>query len=700
MVAINVTIRTSLLAVTGLLSVGVIALAGVGSFRSWNDMQQSVQIVESNQVADLLQSAAGGWAVERDATNTALAGWNSPDDAARSAITEQRLATDATFENALASIEAGADFRNRSELIAAVRSSHAKLVELRAKVDDDFTKPKIARSADGGKLWVPTATAVIMDAQALRSAAQYLPPTIHTRILLAQEVKQAVWAISESAGRERVIVGELVAAGTAMSPQVLQRLAELRSSAESAWSGVETYLAKEFAAPEIVAAADKVKAVYFGQFQAVREQVYAAGRKGPIYPIKGPAWIQEAKAAGDSLLALVGAASDATARLARQSQGDGVSSMVVNGSILVAALGLTALAFWIVLGRVVGPVHRLTDGMRALLDGDLDVDLPDGKGADEIAEMSRAVLVFRENAREVRRLEGQQQAAAQQAEADKRRAMSELADGFEASVKAVVGAVARAVDELQSTAGTMSSTAEQTNNQAAAVAAAASEASSNVQTVATASEELSASISEIGRQASESRRIATEAVEKAQATNVQVEGLVEAAPKIGDVISMIQDIAAQTNLLALNATIEAARAGDAGKGFAVVAGEVKSLAGQVAKATSEISEQITGIQIATGDAAGSIRAIAQTISEVNETTASIAAAVEQQNAATNEISRNVQEASTGTEEVSRNTTGLSAASRETGAAAAQVLQASGGLARDAQKLADEVEAFIARVRSA
>src|SRR5690606_14889742 len=167
--------------------------------------------------------------------------------------------------------------------------------------------------------------------------------------------------------------------------------------------------------------------------------------------------------------------------------------------------------------------------------------------------------------------------------------------------------------------------------------------------VASASEELTGSIEEIGRQVTQAAQIAIRATEDAQASNAQVQSLAEAARRVGEVVNLIQDIAAQTNLLALNATIEAARAGEAGKGFAVVASEVKTLANQTARATEEIGQHIGGIQSATGEAVGAIQGITATIAEINEIAGSIASAVEQQGAATREISRNVQEAARGTQ---------------------------------------------------
>ena len=258
----------------------------------------------------------------------------------------------------------------------------------------------------------------------------------------------------------------------------------------------------------------------------------------------------------------------------------------------------------------------------------------------------------------------------------------------------VVEIVSSASAELQSTAESMSATAEETSRQSQAVAAAAEEATTNVQSVAAASEEMAKSIDEIGRQVEQSAAIASRAVQEADSTNVSMESLAEAAQKIGEVVELISDIASQTNLLALNATIEAARAGDAGKGFAVVASEVKSLANQTAKATDDISSQISGMQDATKSTVDAIKGISTTINEISEIASAIAAAVEEQGAATQEISRNVQEAAAGTQDVSGNIGGVNAAAAETGQAAGQVLTSAAELSQQGEILREEISKFL------
>ncbi|WPZ33714.1 methyl-accepting chemotaxis protein [Thalassobaculum sp. OXR-137] len=297
-----------------------------------------------------------------------------------------------------------------------------------------------------------------------------------------------------------------------------------------------------------------------------------------------------------------------------------------------------------------------------------------------------------------RAAERQKQAEARQ-EAERKENMLAVAKSFEDRVGDVVRAVAKAAAGLKESATSMSAATDQAGSQSSSVAAAADQAAANVQTVASAAEELSSSIEEIRRQVSNSSEIASAAAGEVEQTVSMVKGLTEAAERIGTVVTLIQDIAEQTNLLALNATIEAARAGEAGKGFAVVASEVKALAGQTAKATEEISQQIGSIQSGTGEAASAISHIAQTIGRMNEIAAAVAAAVEEQGAATNEIARNVEEASAGTRDVSANISGVHQSVGLTAEGARQIETAATGLADQSDRLSREVNGFLAEVRA-
>ncbi|MBR0774119.1 HAMP domain-containing protein [Bradyrhizobium diazoefficiens] len=351
------------------------------------------------------------------------------------------------------------------------------------------------------------------------------------------------------------------------------------------------------------------------------------------------------------------------------------------------------------IGRAIArPVVTLTGVMSRLASGQLDQGIPGADRRDEIGEMAKAVEVFRDNAVAARQLEEEQQ---RMNEARMQRAgrIETLTGTFETQVGELVQALSAAATELEATAGTLSGNAEQSREQASAVATASEETSSNVETVAAATEELSSSSQEIGRQVAHSAEIASKAVEEAKRTDATVQKLADGAEQIGEVIGLIQAIAAQTNLLALNATIEAARAGEAGKGFAVVASEVKSLATQTAKATEQISTEITGIRDVTAEAVTAIRGIVGTISDINRIATEVASAITQQREATHEIARSVQEASRGSQQVSANIVVVTRASGSIGDAAGQVLGAATELAAQSCQLQKRVDEFVASTKA-
>ena len=364
-------------------------------------------------------------------------------------------------------------------------------------------------------------------------------------------------------------------------------------------------------------------------------------------------------------------------------------ALLVGGILLGALIGLSTIR------AITRPLARLIAAMGEIAKGNYDNRI-EIERRDEIGQ-ALDHLVGMQSTLEQTRQEEQRAAREKEARADR---LNSMTANFDSEISVILKTVASASTELQSTAASLTATAEQTSQQALAVSAAAEEAGSNVQTVASASEELSSSISEIGNQVRQSAAIANRAKSKADQANLKVRGLASAAQQIGDVVTLISDIAAQTNLLALNATIEAARAGEAGRGFAVVAAEVKNLAAQTAKATEDISAQVAAIQSATTDSVHSIDGIGKVIEEVNQISTMIASAVEQQAAATLEIARNVQEAANGTGEVTRNISGVKEAAGDTGAAASQVLASSSELSQQAETLRGQVERFLADVKAA
>ncbi|MBR0962438.1 methyl-accepting chemotaxis protein [Bradyrhizobium japonicum] len=370
------------------------------------------------------------------------------------------------------------------------------------------------------------------------------------------------------------------------------------------------------------------------------------------------------------------------------------------GAIGIGLMLLMAALSWLIARDVLGALDRQKNRMQAISEGAIDKPVEETDRGDEIGRMAETLEVLRQTALTARTLEAEQVAAKSRSEQEKREALIALADRFDASVGQLVGLMASGSGELETTAKSMSSTAEGTNRRAAVVGSAATEASQRVQTVAAAAEELSSSITEISRQVAQSAEVTGRAVDSARRTDTIVRALSDGAQQIEHVAELISNIAAQTNLLALNATIEAARAGEAGRGFAVVASEVKSLASQTAEATREIGDKIAQIQGATKEAVDAIGGITATIEEVSRIATSIGAAIEEQGAATAEIARSVSQTAEATKEVTTNIGGVSTAANETGNAAGMVLAAASNLSKQAEQLSGEVGTFLAGVRAA
>jgi methyl-accepting chemotaxis protein len=384
---------------------------------------------------------------------------------------------------------------------------------------------------------------------------------------------------------------------------------------------------------------------------------------------------------------------------------DDIDAVVFARAIWIALGGLGGLliagmaAF--VLGRgLVRPLGKICGVMDDLAKGNLNVDVPFVEHRNEIGHIARSLSVFKNRLNEAERLRAEREDGTARAVAERKLAMNQLASSFEKSVGAIVAGAASAAAEMQSSAQSLSEIAKETTRQSTTVASAVQQTTGNVQTVAAAAEELSKSGQEISRQIDHSASIAQNAVAQADRTNAMVGGLLEATQKIGEVMGLIQNIAAQTNLLALNATIEAARAGDAGRGFAVVANEVKALSTQTAKATEEIADQIEAIRSATGTTAEAIREIGATIGQINEISKTISAAVDQQHGSTKEIARSVQEAALGTQGVMENIAGVTKASGQVGTAAELVLNSADALGEQSERLKREVDSFLTTVRAA
>jgi len=369
--------------------------------------------------------------------------------------------------------------------------------------------------------------------------------------------------------------------------------------------------------------------------------------------------------------------------------------------LLVLNVSAITLSFFVPLFAiryVFRPQNDITQSMRSISEGDLSTEVPYTDRKDEIGEIARMVNVFRENARSMIHLAQERSRDQERADISRQKAIYDVLDSFETIMKDVVNQVASSSGQIDIASRSVATSVEANITKLGVLKTKINSTTTSMNTVAEATAQLSSAVNEISHQIGRAATITATAVNDADKADDTVHGLTTAAKKIGEVVEMINSIAAQINLLALNATIEAARAGDAGKGFAVVASEVKSLAGQTTRATEQIGQFISSIQGATDETVGAIKMISSKIHEINDISTTIAAAVEQQSVSTQEIASHVKKAAQNTAEVSVNAADVVSSSQDAGNSTLKMTQATSELKKHAETLIQQMENFVKSVR--
>ncbi|RMF15861.1 MAG: methyl-accepting chemotaxis protein [Alphaproteobacteria bacterium] len=723
------TVRNSLLAIVGAL---VVVVTFYGAFAALDAQRKKAAAelqVRLNETVDVIIGAQLALANERGIINTALGFPDVPEAKFVEMARRERDKFEKNYARIADEVEALPDFANKSTLLEAVAKKYEEIQQLRPIVDGALGVAGDARPKRIARKMFSAATGLIETLRDLDLSLLYAFPAPDPRVSANEQLKYLLWRMQEYSSRDWATIGANMASGRPLSSLQLQLVSNYGGYVEASWTDVKSLVASDLISDELADMLDEVEDTFFGEFADVRDQVYAAAEVEEPYPFSAMEWVEKATAALLPVQALADKAGEESAEVAVANASIQAAAFWKDVFILLFSLAIGGAAFWLVTVRIVRPMAQLTDEMKELAQGNLEIEVIGLERHDEIGEMARSVQVFKDNAIEKIRLEEEQREAEErrrlereeaerrerereearrreeaereeEARRKRREEMLALADAFEASVMKVVDGLADASREMERAARELTETAEDTTAKSAVVSTTAEQATNALQMVASAAEELSASVREIAQQTNQSSRAAKDAVGRTEGAADDIKELVDAAQRIGEVVNLINDIAEQTNLLALNATIEAARAGEAGKGFAVVASEVKSLANQTAKATSDISDQISEMQAATNKAVSAMEAIQAIIREIDETAVGIATSVEEQDASTQEIARNVAEVSAGAQDIARDMTVLNEGAATTGAAANQVLGSAQHLAKESDELRKQVEEFLQNIRAA
>ena len=695
-------IKTRLTLTISAASAIAVVLAAFMAERSWQALSDTNTANALLRLEVVTMKLSEGLTIEHGAINQALLLDTSLPPPLAGEIGRLGKSTDADLARFRTDVAAERSALGGSAAIAQLALKDAEAIApIRARSLDAARQPRAARTMTAAAYVGEIAPIVgALEDMTLAIGAQMASLDAAAAQLL--EVARQSWRLRSLAGEKGPLLAQIVAGPTPMPPAAFEHVATVDGRIGEAWFNLlalQHRLGSAGQSGPLATAINDVREKYIKGLDDVYAGILTAGRAGKPYGLSPPQLRARQLPAIQETLEVRDAALAQAATVLRARSHAASLQLLAAAGLIAVVLTFAIAGVQMTNRRISRPAAVLATVVGRMRNGELSLDVPGQDAADELGDVAKAIDMLRQQALHAQELS--RDAAVEQERKEKRQqTIGAHVASFEKSIAGALAALASASTRLGTTARSMNATATETERRSTAVASASEEASASVQTVASATEELAASIAEISRQVSQSAHIASQAVDEARQTDTQITGLVEAAKKIGDVVKLINDIAGQTNLLALNATIEAARAGEAGKGFAVVASEVKSLATQTAKATDDITAQVSAIQTSTKGAVDAIQRISATIGRISEISTTIASAVEEQGAATQEIARNVQQASAGTAAVSADIGGVSKAAGETGEAAGQVQHAAVELAQQGETLRGEVDSFLGNIRAA
>jgi methyl-accepting chemotaxis protein len=692
-------IRQTSLAVAIVLALSFISVISYKLYGLYQTKKENISTQSSIEAASILNKAIIELSLERSVMQVTL---NLDDPIApqfKELLDGQRVKSDEGFKQVTELVSNDKSFRRSGEFLAALNSLQAQINNIRERADQSLKLPMERRNKSEVENLPPEMKDTILSFSKLPIKLRPENAQIPSAVATLEKIQYNAWAVREYGGRERTYFAIATATGRGFDLKTLKEMKSYHAEALTSMKQLELLSEYIGLSEDVVQNIKKVKDVYFGSYEKIRDDLLRAAELGRPYPMSFGDFFTKSTEALDTAVNLSYLAGDEMVAYMQAIDSRNAVLLWIFSGVLVFVIALCGFQIYYTQVKVSGRILTIAEYMKDLTNGNTDIDLKELQSSDEIGQMAEHVEVFRTNAIEVKRLEKEQLEQQQKAEEAKKKAAQDMANAFEERIGIIVESVEKASKEMQVMSNALSEAMSKASGQSSSVASSSQEATANVQTVATAAEEMSASILEISNNIQDTARKAKQCASSAQTSQEKLTHLQSAVEEIDSVIQTINEIAEQTNLLALNATIEAARAGEAGKGFAVVASEVKSLANETHKMTDEISKKVQDIKDSAAQTIESVNDIISQITAVDDKTTSVASAIEQQTATTNEISQSVAQAASGTGKVSQNIEDVQKVTNESAESTEKLKTAADDLLSQASNLKGAVNGFLKEIRA-